>query len=60
MAETGLWLANLPKSENDFEADFSRVKVYEVFASRLPLGKPPTPTLEKSHLKSSQDQTGPS
>jgi hypothetical protein len=40
-----------PKFENYFEADFSRVKAGDVFASRLPLGKSPTSTLEKSHLK---------
>ena len=43
------------KSENNFEADFSRVKVYDIFASRLPLGKSLTSTLEKSHLKSFSD-----
>jgi hypothetical protein len=45
----------LPKFENNFEADFSRAKFRDVFASRLPLGKPPTPTLEKPHLKSFSD-----
>jgi hypothetical protein len=44
-----------PKFENNFEAEFSRAKVCDVFASRLPLGKSPTPTLEKSHLKSFSD-----
>jgi hypothetical protein len=44
-----------PKFENNFEADFSRVKVCDVFASRLPLGKSPTSALEKSHLKSFSD-----
>ena len=44
-----------PKFENNFEADFSRAKVCDVFASRLPLGKSLTSTLEKSHLKSFSD-----
>jgi hypothetical protein len=44
-----------PKLENNFEADFSRGKVCDVFALRLPLGKSQTPTLEKSHLKSFSD-----
>ena len=44
-----------PKFENNFEADFSRVKVYDVFASRSPLEKSPTWALEKSHLKSFSD-----
>jgi hypothetical protein len=42
-------LISFPKFENKFEADFSRAKVCDVFASRLPLGKLPTSTLEKSH-----------
>jgi hypothetical protein len=44
-----------PKFENNFEAAFSRVEVCDVFASRLPLGKSLTSTLEKSHLKSFSD-----
>jgi hypothetical protein len=31
-----------PKRENNFEADFSRAKVRDVFASRSPLGRSPT------------------
>jgi hypothetical protein len=44
-----------PKFENNFETKFSRVKVCDALASRLPLGKSPTPTLEKSHLKPFSD-----
>ena len=32
------WQIFFPKFENNFEADFSRVKICDVFASRLPLG----------------------
>ena len=44
-----------PKFENNFEADFSRVEVCVVFASRSPLGKSPAFTLEKSASKSFSD-----
>jgi hypothetical protein len=44
-----------PKFENNFEAGSSVVKACDVFGSRLPLGKLPTPALEKSHLKSFLD-----
>jgi hypothetical protein len=44
-----------PKFENSYEAGFLKVKVCDVFASRLPLGKLPTLTLEKSHLKPFSD-----
>jgi hypothetical protein len=36
------------KLENNFDADFSRVKICDVFVSRSPLGKSLTLTLEKS------------
>jgi hypothetical protein len=39
----------LPEGQNNFEAAFSRVKVWDVFALRSPLGTPLTLTLEKSH-----------
>ena len=44
-----------PKFENNFEADFSRVEVCVVFASRSPLGKSLTLALEKSHSKPFSD-----
>jgi hypothetical protein len=45
----------LPKLENNFEAGFSRAKVYGVFTSQLPLKKSVSPTLEKPDLKSLSD-----
>jgi hypothetical protein len=46
---------SFPKFENNLETAFSKVEVCDVFASRLPLRKSLTPTLEKSHLKSFSD-----
>ena len=54
LARLGLTDVHPPKFENNFEADFSRGKVCDVFGSRSLLGKSLTLTLEKSHLKSFQ------
>jgi hypothetical protein len=44
-----------PKLKNNFEAAFSRVKVWDVFVLRSPLRKSLTLTLEKSHSKPFSD-----
>jgi hypothetical protein len=45
------------KLENNFETDFSRVEIYDVFASQPPLGKSPTLpfAFEKPHSKPFSD-----